>query len=356
MDEYGEKKISTANLQIKASEWFSFKGMHHIMAYHEKAITRIKFGHDDRGLFAMSSDDGTISVVDLLCQDIDSSRIILKGHKSEITDFCFSIENDYIVSCSIDKSLIIWDTKTGQMIRGFEDPYSITCVLFHPINDHLLIYGNSNGEVKFISFSNGTQIGYYLVSNSVTSISFDSEKCVSMFVGDSFGELTFLQVKYDSNQYKLSPTAVAKLNRSPINSIYWRNHQTSTWNLPTLLITQIDQNVQILAIRKNDQKEFVQTLCKFPHPIKKSNIRSNYCPVVGRGNIPCVVFGSETGTIYIYGYTESDEKKNSKIVLVNQFDAHRDAVLDCVWNDDESLMGSCDKQGVVIIWKRINLN
>lgn len=351
-----DKSKSTTMLQMKAAEWYNFKGMHHIMAYHEKAVTRVKFAHDSRGLCAMASDDGTLSVVDAVVSDIDKSRIVLKGHKAEVTDFCWSIENDYIVSSSMDKSLMVWDVATGKFIRGFEDPDHITCVMFHPINDHLLIYGNTRGEVKFVSFSNGSQVAYFKVNNPVTCMAFDEQQATTMFVGDSMGELTFLSVKYTAQEYHLESTGLARLNRSPIHSIAWRNQQTSKWAVPTLLIAQADQSVKILAWRKIDGRESVQELAKFPRTLKRTKIRAIYCPVTNRGELPCITVGSDNGTIYIYGYTQNtDDKKNSKVTPVNQLAGHAGTIMDLAWNCDESLLASCDKDGVVIMWKRVDL-
>lgn len=38
---------------------------------------------------------------------------------------------------------------------------------------------------------------------------------------------------------------------------------------------------------------------------------------------------------------------------VNELMGHCGAVLDVCWNHEESLMGSCDSTGTVILWKRI---
>lgn len=341
---------------MRAAEWYNFKGMHHIMAYHTKAVTRIKFAHDDRGLFAMASDDGTLSIVDAMASNIDGTRLTLKAHKAEVTDFCFSIENDYLVSSSMDKSIMVWDTKTGKVVRGFEDPDPITCVMFHPINDHLLIYGNTRGEVKFVSFSNGSQVAYFKVNNPVTCIAFDEQQATSMYVGDNQGELTFLSVKYAGQEYQLASTGLARLNRSPIHSIAWRNQQTAKWSVPTLLIAQADQSVKMLACRKVDGRETVQELAKFPRQLKRTKIRATYNPVINRGDLPCMSVGSDNGTIFIYGYSQpSDDKKACKVTLVNQLAGHAGTIIDLAWNNDESLLASCDKDGVVIMWKRVEL-
>lgn len=327
------------------------------MAYHSKAVTRIKFAHDDRGLFAMASDDGTISIVDAMSSNIDGTRLTLKGHKAEITDFCFSLENDYLVSSSLDKSIMVWDTKSGKFVRGFEDPDAITCVMFHPINDHLLIYGNMRGEVKFVSFSNGSQVAYFKVNNPVTCIAFDEHQATTMYVGDAQGELTFLSVKYSAQEYHLASTGLARLNsRSPIHSISWRNQQTIKWSVPTLLIAQADQSIKMLACRKVDGRETVQEMAKFPRQLKRSKIRAIYNPLTNRGDLPCITVGSDTGTIYIYGYNQPlDDKKTSKVTLVNQLAGHAGTIIDLAWNFDESILASCDKDGVVIMWKRVEL-
>lgn len=115
--------------------------MHHIMAHHTKAVTRIKFYSDDRGILAMGSVDGSLSIVESLAEDIDKTLKMLQGHTLEITDIEFSKNGNYLVSSSFDKTIRVWDTQNGTCLRSFEETSPVTTLIFHPINEHILICG-----------------------------------------------------------------------------------------------------------------------------------------------------------------------------------------------------------------------
>lgn len=79
---------------------------------------------------------------------------------------------------------------------------------------------------------------------------------------------------------------------------------------------------------------------------KKFRIRSSFCPLAASGVV--VVSGSEDGKVVFY----DGEKPPSK-ACVNELQGHAAPVLDVCFNGDESLLASCDANGIVIIWKRV---
>ena len=85
----------------------------------------------------------------------------------------------------------------------------------------------------------------------------------------------------------------------------------------------------------------------------KSFLRSAFesFPLVSSGTIHVLtsyftVSGSEDMCVYFF-----DIGKDSK-PCVNKLLGHSAPVLDVCFNCDESLLASCDEQGLVIIWKR----
>ena len=56
--------------------------------------------------------------------------------------------------------------------------------------------------------------------------------------------------------------------------------------------------------------------------------------------------GSEDMSVYFFD-VEREQKS-----CVNKLQGHSGAVLDVCFNYDESLLASCDAQGLVIVWKR----
>lgn len=60
----------------------------------------------------------------------------------------------------------------------------------------------------------------------------------------------------------------------------------------------------------------------------------------------CLVSGSEDMCIYFFDV----EKENKP--CINTLQGHSAPVLDVSFAHDESMLASCDMQGIVIVWKR----
>ena len=67
---------------------------------------------------------------------------------------------------------------------------------------------------------------------------------------------------------------------------------------------------------------------------------------MGRIFLCVTVTGSEDMNVYFFDI-ERDSKQ-----CVNKLQGHSAPVLDVCFNYDESLLASCDANGIVIVWKR----
>ncbi|PLX06351.1 MAG: hypothetical protein C0596_17940 [Marinilabiliales bacterium] len=81
-----------------------------------------------------------------LAQDV---RIIPPvGHTGQITDVDMSADGRYIVSSSVDKTIILWDYITGRQIIKFSGKdYGATCCVFD--DKHKIIYSAGwDGKIR----------------------------------------------------------------------------------------------------------------------------------------------------------------------------------------------------------------
>jgi len=101
---------------------------------------------------------------------------------------------------------------------------------------------------------------------------------------------------------------------------------------------------------------------------KSLTLHSSFCPVVSQRQGFCIVSASEDMcgkrkqtfhhkqfTVYlsffvVYLYDIDREIRT----LINKLQGHCSAVFDVSFNSDESLLASCDQQGLVIVWQRDN--
>lgn len=81
---------------------------------------------------------------------IPSSRILCLwfSNSDHITDFDFSSNNQYIASCSLDKTVRVWEISKGTCIRVVYGVSSQLCICFHPVSSNLAQF-----TILFLSFS-----------------------------------------------------------------------------------------------------------------------------------------------------------------------------------------------------------
>lgn len=154
-----DKKIIVKNKKTTA-ESFAFAGVHHVFDQHKLAITSLKFANNDKSKLCCSSLDNTISI----CDVTNNPPIVvakLDGHKKGVTSIDWSISNDLIVSSSLDQTIRLWAVNdynnTPICLRVVTDQLrcEVLCCAFIPVNNNLVITGNSHGLLAILNISTG---------------------------------------------------------------------------------------------------------------------------------------------------------------------------------------------------------
>ena len=101
----------------------------------------------------MTCNEGTFSENQYLVALL-SSRFILSlisfafffFHLFFLTDFDWSITNDFILSASLDCTARVWDPASGQCVRVVNDSHSfgMTACRFQPLNNNMLLVSFCN--------------------------------------------------------------------------------------------------------------------------------------------------------------------------------------------------------------------
>lgn len=110
---------------------------------HRKGILHCDFSPDDNHLFATASEDKTVGVWEIQGPTMLQTEIV--GHKSVVFQVCFSSDKVTLASCSNDKTIMLWNRRTGKRLSKLKDRYSrvLTCQ-FSP--DGTLIAAIVEGE------------------------------------------------------------------------------------------------------------------------------------------------------------------------------------------------------------------
>ncbi|KAJ8036890.1 WD repeat-containing protein 13 [Holothuria leucospilota] len=326
-------------------ENYAFAGMHHIFDQHSKAVTAVKFANDDKSRVACSSLDGTLSV----CQVLPSPATvicILKGHSDGVTDFCWSLSNDLLLSSSLDGTVRLWVVSSGKCARIIEDPNKVPvhCCTFQPLNNNLVISGNSRGHVQVLNVSTGKTArgGLGKLPGRVLCLTCNDTGNL-LWAGDDKSNLqSFI---FDITSGKLSKgKRIVVSEGHPITCLSFRAWISREASDPSLLINCAYNSLCLYRIVSSDGEPRLRKTFSIKH--RNENIRSSFCPLMSFREGACVVTGSEDMSVYFF-----DIERTTK-PCVNKLQGHSAPVLAVSFNYDESLLASSDSDGLVIVWKR----
>jgi len=86
---------------------------------HKDSPWGLTISHDSPHV-AVSANSFDITVYNLKTTLIEENQIVLEGHEHNIPCICFSPDNRFIVSTSIDKTTKIWDFKTKNILNSID--------------------------------------------------------------------------------------------------------------------------------------------------------------------------------------------------------------------------------------------
>lgn len=197
-------------------------------------------------------------------------------------------------------------------------------------------------QVINVSTGKGVKGGSGKVTGGVMALTFDPTGHI-LWAGDDRGAIFSFTI--DIATGKLTKTRRITVSEGhPITSISARAWISREARDPSLLVNSCINAMCLFRIITDDGG--LQLKKTFPVKQKRSHIRSTFCPLMSFRQGACVISGSEDMCVYFF-----DIGKDSK-PCVNKLLGHSAPVLDVCFNCDESLLASCDEQGLVIIWKR----
>ncbi|CAO2194873.1 unnamed protein product [Urochloa humidicola] len=324
---------------------YSFVGMHCIFDSCKTSVTILKFGHASSDLLAYGAADGSLTV----CQVSEPPSVLQKliGHSKNITDFDFSSNNQYIASCSLDKTVRVWEISKGTCIRVVYGVSSQLCICFHPVNNNLLLVGNANKEINAINFSTGRVISKLNFDDAVTALDIDHTGQL-IFAGDAQGYIYTVSVNSHTGSLSRTHKNKSSKSKSPITTIQYRTFSLVA-RCPVLLSCAQDGNLSFFSIA-TDAKGYLTLICSLKLASRMQSIRASFCPLLSLEKGEFIVTGSEDANVYFY------DLARPKNAIVNKLQGHGSPVIGVAWNHGENLLASSDSDGTVIVWKRAKTN
>ncbi|KAF5303936.1 hypothetical protein FQA39_LY01721 [Lamprigera yunnana] len=326
------------------AENYAFVGVHHIFDQHIEAVTMVKFANNDRSRFCCSSLDTTLSIC---CVNSDPPSVItvLRGHIKAVTGFDWSANNDLIASASLDGTIKVWNVAHNVCLRTINDLTNapLLCCLFQPTNNNLLITGNGKGEVGVANVSTGLFTkNMYRIGGNILSLASDTNGKI-LWAGNDKGEIVSFVCDMGGNLSRARKLLISASNT--ITSLSYRAWISREARDPMLLVNCTDNTVCLFRII--DHEGGLQLKRKFQNKHQKHFIKSTFCPIMSFRQGACIVTGSEDSCIYFF-----DIEKPVSRACVNTLQGHASPVLGVTFNYDESLLATCDLEGLVIVWRR----
>lgn len=344
---------SMASQAVQIPTPYSFAGMQHILQESNARVTVLKFGRLSSELLAYGAMDGVVRIA--VIGQTSTVNHVLKQHMKAVCDIDWSLDNTFLLSAGMEGSISMWMTATGQLLRIFLTASPACCANFHLVNQSLVMAGTESGMIQV--FSTGT--GKLVLGQSLTGASklqnglSCSVMAVSnnlLFVADSKGCISTLRCDIKNGQLQ----ALAVLTRTPLPngrvsepaSLVYCPY-SSTARSQALLLSTADGHVSLIKIADAVAGRLdVVTSVEVPRAARK--IRATLCPKVQVTDPESIVMGGEDTCVYIYDIS----KPGSGALVLNQLQGHMAPVVDVSWSYDEQLLGSCDCDGAVILWRR----
>jgi WD40 repeat protein/serine/threonine protein kinase len=130
---------SSGEEDLRGFEWYQLWRQYHgeksCLRGHKEAVSAVAFSPDDR-ILASGSADRTVKLWDT---KTGKEVLALKGHEDSVTSLAFSPDGKRLVSGSADKTVKIWDAATGRTIHTLEGhAESVTAVAYSSDGRHVV--------------------------------------------------------------------------------------------------------------------------------------------------------------------------------------------------------------------------
>jgi len=173
-------KAATAAADFSAKIWDALNGTEVCTLQHNHIVKSVAF-NPGGNLLVTGSNEKIIRIFDL--QRPDADPVKMTGHESNLRHVAFYGEK-YIVSCSDDKTLRLWDTTSAQEIRRLDFPSIVNDIEVNTVNRTLSIcYGTM---VAFWNLDNLTQIKEIVMPTQIHSASLKPDKSMYVAGGEDF--------------------------------------------------------------------------------------------------------------------------------------------------------------------------
>ncbi len=174
----------------------------------QRVISQIKNGNYEPDFYPSFQDVTQVKALVNKLLNQGNLRLTLTGHKDKITTFAFSPNGQFITSASLDKTIKVWDFKTGKLIHTLKGNSAINTELAISPDSRLLAstsndYDNlEKNQIQLWDLKTGKLIRTIPVKRLVSFVGFSSDGKKFINTANSPFSSTQFQIR-DANTGKL---------------------------------------------------------------------------------------------------------------------------------------------------------
>lgn len=288
-------KAARANVEIDQANRVELVLKQTLIGGHQKHISCVAFSSDGTKIASCSADASVViwdvSTGDMIRKLDSSTAGELKGHeKKGISFVAWQSGSDKLCTASDDKTLCLWDTRTGECIQRFiGHTHFVLCCDVSP-SGALLVSGSVDEIVKLWDVRTGVCVKDMPAhSDPVTAVRFNSD--ASLFVSSSYDGLCRIWNTFTGRCYQ---TVYAK-GHAPVASV--RFSPCSKF----ILVNSLESSVQAIRLWDINHQQWVK---KYEGHVNKSYALGGEFLDVKRAHAGWeglfVVCGSEDGAIVMW--------------------------------------------------------
>ena len=343
-----QSKLRTIPIKIKNISNIKnrhFKNLIELQNFYieDSPIWVIKFSNDSNYL-ATGGKKGIVKIFEIMNYEYenfkssyDKSQILsflnflsekpkktLNEHSNDIIDLSWSsINYSYLLSASLDYTVILWDIKEKQsFIKKFIHNDMLTSVSFHPFDDNIFITGCLDRFIRIWKILSDKKPEYFNIEEKITSLSyFPSGESVA--IGTHNGKIIIYDVepKISYNYSFFVRNGVGKNSSGKkVTNIEFVNRNSA-------LISTCDSRIRYVSIPDG------KMIHKYKGLINEKSMIRAHCDM----NYDLVISGSENGYCYIWS-RNNKEDKNKKNYHYEYFKPFSKDIVECSMFVNENCM------------------
>ncbi|CAH9140862.1 unnamed protein product [Cuscuta epithymum] len=222
-----------------------------------------------------------------------------QGHCAEVLDLSWS-KNNFLLSCSIDKTARLWKVGSDQCLRVFSHSNYVTCVQFNPVNDGYFISGSIDGKTRIWDTNGGQVVDWTEIKDIVTAVSYHPSGQGGI-IGSLTGSCHFFNVTENHIQLEPQHCMVSKKKSADkrITAIQFVPRDPSK-----VMVTCADSQVRILS--------GMNVIGKYKGPRNAGNFISASFTSDGKH----IVTAADDFNVYLWNYISPEESSLSKKKVV----------------------------------------